>query len=228
MIITLAFTAGDIPSILDSPTGEPFIQIFHNGTGSRAGATVMTAIVVILLISCCFSEVATASRQLWSFARDNGFPGSSWLSHVQPGWHVPIRAVFVSFVVVSLLACINIGSTTALRSISSLGGVAILSSYLVTIGCLIWRRLYGAALPPRRWSLGKYGLAVNIAAFLFILPLWFFIFWPLTTPVTAGTMNWSSVIFFGVLFIAMVYYVIKGSRIYTGPVALVNRDAHEL
>jgi len=130
----------------------------------------------------------------------------------------------VSFVIVSLLACSNIGSTTALRSISSLGGVAILSSYLVTIGCLIWRRLYGKPLPARRWSLGKYGLGINIAAFLFVLPLWFFTFWPLATPVLTSTMNWSSVIFFGVLGVAMVYYLIRARHEYTGPVALVKRE----
>ena len=82
MIVTLAFTAGDIESIQTSPTGEAFLQIFVNATQSRVGATVMAAVVVILLCSCCFSEVATASRQLWSFARDRGFPGSNWLAHV--------------------------------------------------------------------------------------------------------------------------------------------------
>ncbi|KAK0971669.1 hypothetical protein LTR54_017732 [Friedmanniomyces endolithicus] len=224
MIVTLAFTAGDVPSILHSATGQPFIQMFFNATQSHAGTTVMAAIIVVLLCSCCFSEVATASRQLWSFSRDRGFPGSDWLSVVQQGWNIPLRAVLVSFVVVSLLACINIGSTTALRSISSLGGVAILSSYIVTIGCLIWRRTYGAPLPPRRWSLGKAGLWINIAAFLFVLPLWFFTFWPLATPVLASTMNWSSVIFFGVLLIAMVYYVFKARHEYTGPVALIKRE----
>jgi len=29
----------------------------------------MTSIIVIMLTSACISEVATASRQLWSFAR---------------------------------------------------------------------------------------------------------------------------------------------------------------
>jgi choline transport protein len=135
-----------------------------------------------------------------------------------------VRAVMVSFVVVSALACINIGSTTALRSISSLGAVAILSSYPVVIGTLIWRRLYGAPLPPRRWSLGRFGLAINIVAVCFILPLWFFAFWPIATPVTAETMNWASVIFCGVLLIAVVYYVLKGRHEYDGPVALIKRD----
>lgn len=130
----------------------------------------------------------------------------------------------MSFFVVSLLSLINIGSTTALRSISSLGAVAILSSYLVTIGTLIWRRLYGAPLPPRRWSLGKYGLAINIAAVCFILPLFVFAFFPLTKQVNRETLNYASVMFIGVLSIAVVYYLVKGKHVYDGPVALIKRD----
>lgn len=82
VIVTLAFCSGNIEEVLQTRTGEPFVQIFYDATGSKAGASVMVAIVIILLISCCFSEVATASRQLWSFARDRGFPASSWLEHV--------------------------------------------------------------------------------------------------------------------------------------------------
>lgn len=122
---------------------------------------------------------------------------------VRPGWNVPLRAVFVSVLIVLLLSLINIGSTTALRSISSLGAVAILGSYLVTIGTLIWRRIFGAPLPTRRWSLGKYGLWINITAFCFVLPLFVFAFLPLTKDVDRKTFNYASVMFVGVLFVAL-------------------------
>ncbi|KAI7204568.1 amino acid transporter-like protein [Hortaea werneckii] len=82
VILTLAFCSGNIEEVLQTRTGEPFVQIFYNATGSKAASSVMVAIVIILLISCCFSEVATASRQLWSFARDKGLPASSWLEQV--------------------------------------------------------------------------------------------------------------------------------------------------
>jgi amino acid transporter len=74
VIITLAFTAGDVQQVMQTPTGEPFIQIFYDVTGSKAAATVIASIVVVLLCSCCFSEVATSSRQLWSFAQQR-LPG---------------------------------------------------------------------------------------------------------------------------------------------------------
>ena len=83
MAITLIFTLGDIDSLFASVTRQPFIQLFYNATQSYGGTNAMTAIVVILLAACCVSEVATASRQLWSFARDQGLPGSSWLSKVR-------------------------------------------------------------------------------------------------------------------------------------------------
>lgn len=106
-----------------------------------------------------------------------------------------MRAVLTSLVITSLLACINLGSSVALNAINSLGGASILSSYMVTIACLVWRRLYGEPLPKRRWSLGRYGLPINIAALVFLSPLLFFYFWPLSQPVTPSTHNWSSVMF---------------------------------
>jgi choline transport protein len=145
----------------------------------------MTFIIMLMLTSACISEVATASRQLWSFARDKGLPFSNFLSHVSPGWNIPLRAVMGSVVISSLLSLINIGSYVALNAINSLGVVSLLFSYTVTISCLVWRRLRGAPLPPRRWSLGRYGLAVNIVSLCFVAPLLFFAFWPVATPVTA-------------------------------------------
>lgn len=83
MGVTLIFTLGDINSILATPTFQPFIQVFFNATQSFAATNAMTAVVIVLLVSCCISEVATASRQIWSFARDRGLPGSEWLSRVR-------------------------------------------------------------------------------------------------------------------------------------------------
>ena len=82
MIITLCFTLGDVNQILKTPTGFPFIEIFYNSTQSYSATNVMVTILIVTLTSSTISEVATASRQLWSFARDNGLPFSSVLSHV--------------------------------------------------------------------------------------------------------------------------------------------------
>ncbi|KAF5868527.1 putative amino acid transporter protein [Botrytis fragariae] len=223
MILTLIFCIGDVDSILDSKTGEPFIQLLYNSTQSYTATNIMVTLIIILLLSCCVSEVATTSRQIWSFARDQGLPASGWLSKISPGWNIPLRAVCVSIVVSCLLSLINLGSAFALNAINSLGVVSILSSYYITISCLIWRRTQGP-LPNRRWSLGKYGMAINIGALMFLTPFWFFAFWPLTLPVTLENMNWSSVMFVGAFSISLIYYYFKARHVYKGPMVLVKRD----
>lgn len=70
--VTFIFCLGDLDSVLNSPTGQPVIQVFYNATQSIAGTSVMVAVVVVILISACIGQVATSSRQMWSFARDQG------------------------------------------------------------------------------------------------------------------------------------------------------------
>jgi len=89
MLVTLCFTLGDVNSILSSATGFPFIQIFYNTTQSYVATDIMTAILVVTLTASSITEVATASRQLWSFARDQGVPFSSVLQYVRYNFFKP-------------------------------------------------------------------------------------------------------------------------------------------
>jgi len=123
-----------------------------------------------------------------------------------------------------LLSLINIGSTVAFNAIGSLAVSALLGTYIFSFTCLILRRLRGAPLPARRWSLGAAGIFINAGAVLFLLVVWVFIFFPLETPVTPETMNWNVVMFGGTMLFAMVYYFAWGRRVYTSPVDLVKRN----
>lgn len=70
--ITFIFCLGDLDSVLSTLTGQPVIQVFYNATQSVAGTSIMITIIIILLLSACVGQVATSSRQIWSFARDKG------------------------------------------------------------------------------------------------------------------------------------------------------------
>ncbi|KAK1068518.1 hypothetical protein LTR74_005597 [Friedmanniomyces endolithicus] len=222
--ITYIFCIGDLTSVLSTSTGQPVIQVLFNTTQNNAGTTIITLVIVIILLSACVGQVTTASRQLWSFARDGGAPFSRWLEVVPARWNIPLRAIIVSTMITTLLSMVNLGSNTAFNAFNSLATISILFSYTITIGCLIWRRLFGDPLPPRRWSLGKWGLPLNIISLCCTTPMLFFYVWPLTYPVTPQNMNWSSTMFAAVLFIAAIYYVIKGRHEYDGPVMLVKRN----
>ena len=122
----------------------------------------------------------------------------------------------------ALLSLIDLGSYVAFSAIISLQLIALFVSYEVAIGTLIYRRLYGPSLPERRWSLGGWGLTVNIFAFVYGLFALAFIVLPSTPSVTPETMNWAPVIFVGVMAIAFVYYLAGGRKTYIGPVLLTK------
>jgi choline transport protein len=94
-----------------------------------------------------------------------------------------------------LLSLINLGSAVALNIITSLGTGALLSSYIVSVSCIILKRLRGEQLLPRRWSLGKWGLAINIVSVLFMILCFIMNFFPQSPhELTAESFNWNIVI----------------------------------
>ncbi|KAL8789180.1 MAG: hypothetical protein Q9213_001287 [Squamulea squamosa] len=223
VVITLCFTITDPAALLDSPTGFPFIQLFFNATHSYAGTHIMSAIIVVNIVSAVISEIATASRQVWSFARDDGFPFSDFLKQVSPGWNIPLNAVVVSFGFGVAIALINLGSSVALNAIVSLTMSSLLSSYMLSIGCIFLKRLRGESLPPAGYSLGRYGMAINITALCFLTAFFIFCFFPTATPVVASTMNWNIAMFGGITLFATVWYVVGGHKRYRPPVDIQNR-----
>ncbi|KAK1076879.1 hypothetical protein LTR48_008958, partial [Friedmanniomyces endolithicus] len=74
--------------------------------------------------------------------------------------------------------------------IVSLQFIALFFTYLVSIGTLIYRRLYGPPLPERRWSLGRLGLTINIIALLYGLFALAFVVIPSVPSPTLEQMNW--------------------------------------
>lgn len=224
--ITYCFTLGSVFAALTTETGYPFIQVFYNVTKSNAGASVLTALIIINITSACISTVATVSRQTWSFARDKGLPFSGFFGHVKPGWNIPLNSVLTTFLITCLLSLINIGSTVAFQAIGSAALVTILSTYFISISVLIYRRFQGP-LPPRRWSMGKAGIFVNVGAILWLLTVWVFCFFPLTIAhpqLSLHTMNWNCLIYGGSMIVGIVYWFVQGRKIYTPPVMFVARE----
>lgn len=99
-----------------------------------------------------------------------------------------------------------------------------MSSYIISISCLVLKRIRGEPLPEHRWSLGKWGMAINIAALAYLCPVFVFAFFPLTSTVTPVTMNWSIVMYAGVIIFATAYYWLGGRHKFVAPVALVKRE----
>ena len=141
---------------------------------------------------------------------------------VKPGWDIPMNAIYVSFVITTLLSLINLGSAVAFNAIVSLALAALLSSYMISISCVRIKRWRGHPLPPRRWSLGRAGATINTVAVLYLAVVFVFTFFPQVTPVDPTHMNWSVLLYGIVVIFALVYYFVYGRHVYEGPVVLVK------
>ena len=216
--IALLYSIGDIDSALSTPTGWPFIQIFYNATKSKWGTTAMVSIIIALIVFATISYVASASRQLWAFARDRGVPGWQLISIIDQRLHIPLYALGVTAIINAALGCINIGSSTAFNAIISLLSAGLFSSYLITIGLLIRKRIVREPIYFGPWSMGRFGLPINVLAFTYTLIVMVFSFFPPAVPVTIVTMNWSCVVFGGIVILGLIYYALIGHRQYRGPV----------
>ncbi|KJZ71925.1 hypothetical protein HIM_08681 [Hirsutella minnesotensis 3608] len=225
LLLTFLFCIGDIQSAIGHSSGFPFIYVFEIATGSRSATTGLTIVVLALLVMITISSLASTSRQTFAFARDNGLPFSEWLGAVHPTWHVPVNAVLFTCVFSMALALINIGSTTAFNAMLSLSTIALMATYLITIGCITLKRVRGEPLPYSRWSLGRYGLPVNIAALVYSCWAFFWSFWPNEYNVTAENFNWACVLFLGLMLLSSGLYYFSARHVYEGPV--VKTEGHK-
>lgn len=155
---------------------------------------------------------------------------------------VPIWSIAITTIISCLLALINIGSSTAFNDIVSLSIAGLYSSYLIAASLLLYRRCTGAIqlksdsgnglinTPGSRlcwgpWRIaGVFGIANNAFACLYLTFLLIFSFWPPTTPTTAKTMNYSSLVTGVVVIFSVGYYFAYARKEYKGPVVEVERD----
>ena len=100
-------------------------------------------------------------------------------------------------------------------------------TYAISISCVLYRRLNPheeGPLPPARWSLGAWGVPINVIAIVYSVFVFFWTFWPAQKKVDRESMNYAVAIFGGVFLLAVAMYVVKGRKVYKGPVVMVERD----
>ncbi|RFN53945.1 hypothetical protein FIE12Z_1692 [Fusarium flagelliforme] len=242
MVIAMVFCMGNVDEAFASGPGMlgfPHMYIFEQATNSRAGATVMSAIIVILASCATVGMLASTSRVFWSFARDRGLPGWRTLSKVSERTTVPVYSVLCTAAISVLLSLINIGSPVAFQNVTSLSISCLYSSYLIAAGLLLYRRTTkGFALPATGttdlpalanttgaelvWGpfhlKGALGVANNVFAICYLVVVGFFSFWPPMVEPTVDMMNYSVVVTGGLVIFSVIYYFVWARKEYNGPI----------
>jgi choline transport protein len=176
-----------------------------------------------MFVFATLSLLATTSRQLWAFARDAAIPNARIIAYVHPRMKVPVISIVVSASITCLLSLINIGSAAVFNAIVSLTVAGIFGSYLIPFTLFMHKRVcHPLYLTPGPWTLGRFGPYVNGFAIIWSTVMMMFSFWPASVPVTAITMNWSCVLWSGVVIFAIGFWFIHGKSVYQGPVMETN------
>lgn len=221
-LLTIVYHMPDVPAALNDSTDYPVIYVLRE-TMSLAWLNVVLTVILVLLLLGNLSYLAGVTRDVYAFARDQGLPFSDWISRVDKKRNIPTNACLLSGAICALLSLIYIGSPVAFYAVTSLCTVALLACYCISIGCVLWRRIYlPETLPNSSFSLGRWGIPVNAFAVFFSAWSAFWCFWPQEYPVTAGGFNWASPIFVAVIIFSAVYYVCGGKKKYHGSVVLVE------
>lgn len=93
----------------------------------------------------------------------------------------------------------------------------------MSIACILIKRVRGETLPPARFSLGKFAIPINAFAVVYVIVAAVASFFPVTVPTDVENMNWSCLMFGGVLLIACVDYALRGRKHYVEPVKKLNK-----
>lgn len=143
--ITILFCIGPSEAAIESES--PYLQLFLN-TGFNAVAYTLLVILFVLIFSGNITCLATASRELFAFSRDKGFPFSRWLSEMDKKRQIPFNSVYVTPIFSCIICLINLGSTVGFDLVVSLILLALMSTYMLSIGHITLKGMRSEPLTP--------------------------------------------------------------------------------
>lgn len=215
--LAMFFSIQDLQNLFDTPTGVPILALFYQALANKGGAIALESLIMATGIGCLIASHTWQSRLCWSFARDNGLPFSRFLSKIHPTLDVPVRAHFVSCVIVAILGCLYLGSYTAFNSMVTACIVLLYISYAIPVICLLIRGRNNIRHGP--FWMGSIGLLSNIVLLMWTAFTLIMYSFPSVRPVLPGNMNYVSAVYGVVVFIITVDWIVRGKRNYRGQVA---------
>src|SRR6478609_6124805 len=209
--------------------GLPYVikNAFGNTTGN-----VFLADTALAIFVCCLAVQAATIRMLFSMARDGRLPFGSSVARVSGHRKVPVVPALVTGILTLALMGINVGNQNAFLVITSIAIIMFYIAYLGVTAPMLVRRLRGDWPRPDHgpyFSLGRWGLPVNIAAVAYGTLVMINIAWPRNSVYNAlGTPHWywqwSPVLFIGlVVIVGSIYYF--GVQAKKGPEVLAEHRA---
>jgi amino acid transporter len=163
-------------------------------------------VIVASFLSCTLAIQAASVRLLFSEGRDDVLPGSRYLSAVSPRFNMAPMSVAVAFVVPAAIVLASWVSSNALAKIISFATVGIYLGFQLVVAAALRARLRGWK-PNGPFSLGAWGLPVNVLALAYGVGAIVNLAWP-RTPGTPWYDNYIVLVSAGVVVAVGIAYAL--------------------
>ena len=210
-VISMFFSIQDLDAVLNSSTGFPILEIFHQAlNNSKAGAIVLGCLILMTSFGCVIACHTWQARLCWSFSRDNGLPYSKFWGKIDSKSNLPLNAHLMSCVCIAILGLLYLASDTAFNSLITGCISFLLFSYAIPIGLLVFYKK--REIPHGPFWLGKIGLFFNFVLLGWTLFALVFFSFPFIRPVAADNMNYSSVFIVAALLFVLLFWKFAASK----------------
>ncbi|KAH8897911.1 amino acid permease [Thozetella sp. PMI_491] len=213
-LVAIMYSINDYSALFES--SYPIAEIYRQATGSEAGATGLLSLILVCIGLTVIGLYITCGRTLWALARDGATPLPRVLGKVNHKLGMPMWATLVTAVLVTVVGCIYVGSTTAFNAL--VGSFILLSSSSL-LAAILPNLLTGRKnirYGPFHLK-GWLGYALNGTGCAYML-VWFVIYcFPPALPTTEQSMNYASLIWGGSTILAGVWWLVAARKGYHGP-----------
>ena len=227
-LVSIFYCIGDIETTATSPTGVPLIQILFDSTGSVRGSCTLTAMIMIIGLLAANGLTAEGSRSLFAFARDHGLPFSKFFAKVSPQRRVPTNSILLCLSVQLAMQSIYFGSYTGFATVIAIASQGFYVSYAIPLFARLLARFTGhARVLPGPYSLGRYGVWLNLVGFLFLAFASITFNFPGISPVEKDNMNYTSAAVGIIGLVSLITWIFDGRKNFTGPATGIMVNAIE-
>lgn len=193
----------------------PLPAIYSQATGSDAGGLGLLVVAFIPTLITATGCYITAGRTLWTISRDRATPFPNWLGRINSKFQNPFNATLVCGCVVTILACIYMGSSTAFNAfVGCFVQLSSLSYFMAIFPHILTRR--SSFVPGFFYMSNQIGYAINVLACIYILAFVVIFCFPFSLPTTAADMNYASLMTGGLTILVGIWWFVRQGS-YEGP-----------
>jgi urea carboxylase system permease len=217
----LVFAVMAAPDLNDPSLGSPdgSLQSIVESVMWGPLGTVFLICIVIAVFVCSLAVHTAAIRLTFAMARDNALPFGESLAKVNPKTQTPVVPAVTIGVLAIVILVVNIGQPQIFTVLTSIAIIMIYLAYLMVTGPLLVKRIKGEwppedLKPGGYFTMGKFGLPVNIAAVVWGAGMAVNLAWPREAVYGTPWYNTFGAFVYigGILGVGLLWYAIKGRK----------------